>query len=111
MGYGHCDFKSALVTVPEVGEPPETVKVPVGVKFMAPVGAIVTGPERFMVVGNGELSAVACMEPLPVRVPPDGPETLKELLFTINEPELPDRKDPLVAFAVKVNKLEVKTPG
>ena len=81
-----CDVAVALVTVPEaVGEPPETVKVPVGVKVMAPVGAMLTGPERFMVVVFATLTALACMEPVPVRVPPCGPETLKELLSTTTE--------------------------
>ena len=96
--------------VPEVGEPPETVKVPVGVKVMAPVGAMRTGPERFMAVVVGELTALACMEPVPVKVPPGGPETLKELLSTEKEPE-PLLRNPVVAVDVPVTELLVKTPG
>ena len=87
--------------------------MPVGVKVMAPVGAMLTGPERFMAVVCVPLTALACKEPVPVKVPPCGPETLKELLvgLTISEPEPPLRKKPLVAVDVPVNKLEVKTPG
>ncbi len=95
--------------VPEVGEPPVTVKVPVGVKVSAPLGATVTGPERFKVVVVAALTADATMVPVPVRVPPCGPETLKELLVTdkVPEPELRILAD----VAVKLNALVVKVPG
>ncbi len=65
---------------------PEVEEVPLGVQVKTPPGAMLTGPERLKVVVVSEVTAVACMLPVPVRVPPTGPETVQVLLFTVKGP-------------------------
>ena len=71
-----------------------------GLKVKFPLGAMVTGPVRFIVVEEREPPADITILPVPVKVPPFGPETLKELLITEAVPLSLEKKLPEVAVAV-----------